>query len=174
MIITGKSMNCCWHITFSPWTEPGTSGAAHDAGKGGHPEMPVWQEVPGEVHGTYNGNRHRYLIWKTQYHIDFMFWNIIYIYMFLSGIYLKTIWRMGIYIYIYYTYIYIYIYMECRWQLEYSGNIYLENHNGHITSGWFMGRWPCIGLITIPTRWLLGYPLLIKQGNRRSFLSFIY
>ena len=43
-------------------------------------------------------------------------------------------------IYIYYTYIYIYIYMECRWQLEYSGNIYLENHNGHITSGWFMGR----------------------------------
>ena len=31
--------------------------------------------------------------------------------------------------------------MECRWQLEYSGNIYLENHNGHITSGWFMGWW---------------------------------
>ena len=112
VIITGKSMNCCWHITFSPWTEPGTSGAAHDAGKGGHPEMPVWQEVPGENCGTYNGNRHRYLIWKIKNHIDFMFWNIIYIYL---SIYLEYIWKPyeeWEYIYIYiciFTYIYIYI-----------------------------------------------------------------
>lgn len=93
------------------------------------------------------------------------------------GIYIYVYLSVYIYIYIEYVSIYIYKYMECRWQLQYSGNIYLENHHGHITSGWWDGD-HALGLSQYQPDdyWdtsLVGYPLLIKQGNRRSFLSFI-